>query len=134
MSININNTTSFFQFENRESLRNTAKNILQKSSTNEQLSKDLLNKTIFEQNNSLKEYFPDTQMFILKSSTQGTLSNTLKETQKYLKKHSVPNENKKKYVLGEILGLESLNEELSYTGELANFEIDKNTKNIFIAA
>ena len=73
-------------------------------------------------------------MFILKSSTQGTLSNTLKETQKYLKKHSVPNENKKKYVLGEILGLESLNEELNYTGELANFEIDKNTKNIFIAA
>ena len=70
------------------------------------------------------------------ASTQISINNSLKETLKYLKNHA----NKKSVkapVLGELWNIFSSNNEASeknpYKGELYDFEIDKNAKNIFAA-
>ena len=100
-----------YQLENSEFLRSAAKNILNRSASPEATQR-IIEKTLFN------------------SDVQ------LKETLKYLKNHA----NKKSVkapVLGELWNIFSSNNEASeknpYKGELYDFEIDKNAKNIFAA-
>lgn len=119
-----------FQFENREILKNTAKNILGNSGAPSETTQRIIDKTLFEG----QEINP--QLSVIKAATQISANNTLKETLKYLKSHA----NKKPHktpMLGDLWNVLSANNEASehnpYKGELVDFEIDKNAKNIFAA-
>ena len=124
MSINISTKMGF---ENREFLKNTAKEILQKSGADNEKSNELAQKTIL---GSVLEN--SSNLSILKASTQITLNNSLKETLKYLQAHA--NDKRKKYVLGELWeALGNFDDSNENSGELIDFEVDYNNKNIFAA-
>lgn len=127
MGLNITHAMNSFQFENRENLRNTAKNILNKQGASSETTQKVLEQTIFQ-----KEYLQSPQLNVLRASTQITLSDSLKETLKYLKEQAHKKSNKQP-VLGELWNIVN-NTEKSYEGELIDFEIDSSVKNIFIAA
>ena len=126
MSINITHTMNSSQFENRENLRNAAKNILNKQGASAEASKKILEETIFSE----KKY--NTQFDILRASSQITLNDSLKETLKYLK-NQANKKTKKEPVFGELWNIIN-NEDRSYEGELIDFVIDSSLKNIFAAA
>jgi hypothetical protein len=112
-------------FENRNNLRNTAKDILNRQGATENGMKSVLNETIFSNSNS------NPQLSIIQASSQITLNNSLKETLKYLKTQA----NKKvakEPVLGELWNLFD-KEDLNYQGELVDFVIDNSVENIFAA-
>lgn len=125
MGINITHTMSSFQFENRENLRNTAKQILNNQSSSTEAIRKIVEQTVFPVQNS--------QQLILNMSSQVTLNNSLKETLKYLKSHA-NKKTEKEPVLGELWNIMSKESNNTYTGELQDFEIDENAKNIFAAA
>ncbi len=126
------NVSTSMGFENRDFLKSAAEQIIQKSGAESEKANQIAEKAVFDtRSNALK-----TQFTVLNSSAQITLNNSLKETLKYLRAHA--NETKhKKYVLGELWNVFSANNEASeknpYRGELYDFEIDKNVKNIFAA-
>ena len=126
MSINITHTMNSFQFESKENLRNAAKDILNRQGVDAQKTNKILEQTIFTTKNS------NTQLDILKSSSQITLNDSLKETLKYLKNNAYK-KRKKEPVLGELWNIIN-NEEKSYDGELVDFVVDSSLKNIFAAA
>lgn len=127
MTINITHTMNSSQFENRENLRNTARNILNRQGATSESTKKILEETIFSDNK-----YNNPQLSILKASSQITLNNSLKETLKYLKTQA-HKKNVKQAVLGELW--EKVNkEEKPYNGELVDFIIDPSVKNIFVAA
>ena len=135
MGLNVSMNYSY-QLENRENLRNAARNILNNSGASSEATQKIIEKTIFDGDKQLKETYTNPQLSVLKASTQITLNESLKETLKYLKEHA----NKKvakKPVLGELWSIFTTNNEASeknpYHGELYEFEIDKNAKNIFAA-
>ena len=72
----------------------------------------------------------------MKASTQISINNTLKETLKYLKSHA-KKETKKTPVFGELWNIASANNQASeknpYQNELYEYQIDKDTVNIFAA-
>ena len=111
-------------FENREFLRNTAKQILQKSGANEKQADSIV------KNQVIAEYGKTAEANIYGMSAQITLNNSLKETLKYLQAHA--NDRRKKYVLGDLWNKFS-EQENTYQGELVDFEVDYNIKNIFAA-
>ena len=128
MSINITHTMNSSQFESRENLRNTAKNILNRQGAAETTSEKVLRETIFPNNNT----YQNPQLSIIKASTQISLNQNLKETLKYLKTQG----NKKvvkEPVLGELWNLLEKKDEKTYNGELIDFEIDNSIINIFAA-
>ena len=132
MSINISHTSNF-QFESRENLKNTAKNILNKQGTSSETLQKIIDSTIFDKNGQLKDVYPNPQLAIIKASSQISINNSLKETLKYLKSQA----NKKvikEPILGEIWSLFEEKTENSYEGELVDFVIDNSIKNIFAAA
>lgn len=132
MSINISHTNSF-QFENREHLRNTAKDILSKNGSSSEAMQKIIDKTIFDMEGQRREIYTNPQLAIIKASSQISVNNSLKETLKYLKSQA----NKKivkEPVLGELWDLFEDKREEVYQGELLDFEIDSSAKNIFIAA
>ena len=126
MSINITHTMNNSHFENRENLRNAAKNILNRQGASAEASKKILEETIFSE----KKY--NTQFDILRASSQITLNDSLKETLKYLKTQA-NKKTKKEPVFGELWNIIN-NEDRSYEGELIDFVIDSSLKNIFAAA
>ena len=131
MGLNVTHTLGSFQFENRENLRNTAKDILQKQGASNENMQRILDKTIFDSDGRL---YSSSQLAVIKASTQMSLNNSLKETLKYLKNHA-SKKTRKEYAFGEIWNLinnEDITEE--YKGELIDFEIDENITNIFAAA
>lgn len=128
MGLNITHAMTNFQFESKENLRNTAKDILQKHGASENSIQKIIEQPVFSSVN----LYPNPQLAIIKASSQITLNNSLKETLKYLKSHS-NNKNNKKPILGE-LWEEIEGKEISYEGELIDFEIDMSAKNIFAAA
>ncbi|MBE7711121.1 MAG: hypothetical protein E7Z92_03165 [Cyanobacteria bacterium SIG31] len=128
MGLNITHTNSF-QFENRENLRNTARDLLAKQGASQEASNKILEQTIFNQTKPEASYAP--HLAIIKASSQISVNNTLKETLKYLKSHS-GKKTAKEPVLGELWNLFN-KEELNYQGELADFEIDNSIANIFAA-
>ena len=128
MGLNITHAMSNFQFENKENLKNSAKDILQKQGASENSIKKITEQPVFSSLNS----YHNPQLAIIKASSQISLNNNLKETLKYLKLHS-NNKSNKRPVLGE-LWEEIEGKEISYEGELLDFEIDMSVKNIFSAA
>lgn len=125
MTINIMHTMNSSHFENRNNLRNTAKDILNRQGATENGMKNILNETIFSNRN------PNPQLSIIQASSQITLNNSLKETLKYLKSHT-NNKPKKQPVLGELWEIAN-KEDLEYKGELIDFVVDSSLKNIFAA-
>lgn len=133
----LNVSASFtYNLDNREALKNAAKNILNKGGASAEAAQQIIEKTLFNNDTALREAYINPQMSVIKASTQITLNNSLKETLKYLKEHA----NKKvvkEPVLGELWNIFTTNNESSeknpYKGELYNFEIDKNARNIFAA-
>lgn len=123
MSINITQTmNSFQQFENRENLRNTAKQILNNKGASKEGVNRIMEATVFD-------YQP--QLAIIKASSQISVNNSLKETLKYLKSHAAKRQAKEP-VLGELWNIFT-SKEISEENELFNFEIDENAENIFAA-
>ena len=135
MGLNVSASMAY-NLDNGEILRNAAKNILNKGGASEEATKNIIEKTLFNNDNTLKEIYTSPQIAVLKASAQITLNESLKETLKYLREHA----NKKvvkEPVLGELWNIFTANNEASeknpYHGELYDFEIDKNAKNIFAA-
>ena len=126
MGLNISQAMNNSHFENKENLRNTAKNILSKQGASAEKAQQIIEQSIFPQ-----QKYPNLGMSILSTSTQITLNNSLKETLKYLKNNS--KKEVKKHKLGELKNLKTLNNS-NYEGELANYEINYNEGNFFIAA
>ena len=124
MGMNITHTMNSFQFENRENLRNTARDILNKKAP-EKTVENIAEKA-FNANTS----YQNPQLAIIKASSQISVNNSLKETLKYLKTHANKKEIKK-HVLGELW--DTVKTEAEYNGELLDFEIDLFAKNIFAA-
>lgn len=123
MGINITHTMgSFQQFENRENLRNAAKNILNRQNASSESVQKIIDKTVFDYN---------PQLSIIKASTQISINNSLKETLKYLKSHAAKKPAKEP-VLGELWNIANSNKEIE-NNELYDFEIDNSVKNIFAA-
>ena len=120
------NVSTSMGFENRQFLKNTAKEILQKNGAEPDKAQEVAQKAIF----AGSDFVSSTELNTLKASTQITLNNSLKETLKYLKAHA--NDKRKKYVLGELWEQIDKNTD-NYNGELIDFEIDDNLKNIFAA-
>jgi len=116
--------------------RNAAKNILANSGASGESSSKIIEETIFQQKNSYTDAYPNSQLAIIKASTQISVNGTLKETLKYLREHA-NQKVLKTPILGELWETFSVNnqasEENPYRGELVDFQIDKNTKNIFAA-
>ncbi len=125
-----------YNLDNGEILRNAAKNILNKGGASEEATRNIIEKTLFNNDAVLREVYTNPQMSVLKASTQITLNESLKETLKYLKEHA-NRKVAKEPVLGELWNIFTANNEASeknpYHGELYDFEIDKNAKNIFAA-
>ena len=135
MGLNVSASLTY-NLDNSEILRSTAKNILNKSGASTEATQKIIEKTLFNNDIALRESYTNPQLSVLKASTQITLNESLKETLKYLKEHA----NKKvakKPVFGELWSIFTTNNEASeknpYHGELYEFEIDKNAKNIFAA-
>ena len=124
MSINVSTSMGF---ENREFLRNTAKQILQKGGTSPEKAFEIAQKAVF----ASSDFLSSTELNALKASTQITLNKSLKETLKYLHAHA--NDKRKKYILGELWEKFEKKEEDNYQGELIDFELDYNLTNIFAA-
>ncbi len=135
MALNVSMDYSY-QLENREYLRNAAKNILNNSGANSETAQKIIEKTIFDSSQQIKEVYTNPQLAVLKASTQISLNGTLKETLKYLKTHAKKQEVKEP-VFGELWNIFSANNQASeknpYQDTLYTFEIDMNAKNIFAA-
>jgi len=119
-----------YPLDNGEVLRNAAKNILNNKNASPEATQKIIEKTLF--NNSdmqMKDLYTNPQLAILKASTQISINKSLKETLKYLSSKKIA----KKHVLGELWNEFKDAGESSYDGELYDFEIDKNAKNIFAA-
>ena len=123
MTINITHTMNNFQFENRENLRNAAKNILLRQNASGEAAQKIIDKTVFDYN---------PQLSIIKASTQISVNNSLKETLKYLKNHA-SKKPAKEPVLGELWNIVNGKKEI-IENELFDIEIDNSAKNIFAAA
>ncbi len=135
MGLNVSASLAY-NLEKSDILRNNARTILNNGGASSEVTEKIIEKTLFNNNETLKEVYTTPQMSVLKASTQITLNESLKETLKYLKEHARKNDNKKP-VLGELWNIFETNNNASeqnpYRGELYDFEIDKNAKNIFAA-
>ena len=125
------NVSTQMGFENPNLLRNTARDILQKSGISQEKTVETIKQTVFATN----EQILPAQESVLKASTQITLNNSLKETLKYLRAHA--NDKRKEPKFGElwqVLGTTNEDSEKNpYKGELVDFEISKDAINIFAA-
>ena len=54
MELNITNTKDFFQFENKEALKNSAKEILTKECASNEKINNIINNSVFLSGNSMK--------------------------------------------------------------------------------
>lgn len=132
MGINITHTMDLFQFENKENLRNAARNILNKQGASEETAQKMVEKTIFDSDKQIKEVYSNPQLAVIKASSQISMNNTLRETLKYLKSHANQKITKEP-VLGELWEKLNSTKEDSYKGELLDFQIDDSAVNIFAA-
>ena len=125
MNFNITSTMNNSQFENKENLRQAAKNILNRKGASTESTIKILEQTIFS------DYNRRAEIDILKLSSQITMNESLKETLKYLKTKNKEKTNKKA-IFGELWN--TINSEEDYCGELVDFVVDSSLKNIFVAA
>ncbi len=133
MGLNVSTTMGF---ENQNVLRNAAKDILNNSGASQESSAKIIDQAIFETRKSYTDIYPNSQLAIIKASTQISVNGTLKETLKYLREHA-NQRTVKTPILGELWENFSINNQDSeknpYEGELVDFKIDEKTKNIFAA-
>lgn len=132
MGLNITQTMNNMNFENRESLRNAAKDILNRQGASAETTRSILENTIFNTSNRGGDFYVNPQLAILKASSQISMNNNLKETLKYIKSQAHKKQAKQP-VFGELWN-SLIETELYNENELLEFEIDNNAKNIFIAA
>lgn len=136
MGLNVSASNSYL-LDNQEVLRNTAKNILSKGGASTEATQKIIEKTLFNNNNQLKDIYTNPQLSVIKASTQISLNNSLKETLKYLKEQAAK-KTPKEPKFGELWNIVSTENNASeknpYKGELCDYQIDKNIKNIFAAA
>lgn len=123
MGINITQTMNSFQFESRENLRNTARDILNKQGASQKTVQKILEKTIFDNHNSA-------QLAIMKASTQIKLNESLKETLKYLN-NKATKRTQKTPVFGELWNQVNNDENKI---DIIEMEFNFDTENIFAAA
>lgn len=129
MGLNITHTLGSFQFENKDQLRQHAKNLLNRQGASEEAVDKIINQTIFKNEaNAI-----NSQLAILQTSTQITLNNSLKDTLKYLRNNAHKKEVKKP-VFGELWEISTHDESEIYNGELSDYIVDTNSNNIFVAA
>ena len=119
------NVSTSMNFENRDFLRSTAKQVLQHSGANEEQAEPVVVK-----NQISSAYEKSAEMNIYGMSAQITLNNSLKETLRYLKVHA--KDKRKNYILGDLWDKFSEQDETD-ANELVDFEVDYNLKNIFAA-
>lgn len=121
------NVSTSMGFENRDFLKDTAKQILKKGGAEEGETAEIVQKVT----SSIMER-QEMAYNGLRAAAQITLNNSLNETLRYLRSHA--NDKRKKYVLGELWeqfgGYDD--EEASESG-LIDLEIDFGVKNIFAA-
>lgn len=131
MGFNVSTTT---MFETGDMVRSNAKSILTNTSSAAKAAASTANSTIFD--NEAFVTSQNSQLAIIKAATQISVNSTLNETLKYLKTHA-NRKITKTPILGELWNIVSTNnestEENPYKGELIEFQIDKNVKNIFAA-
>ena len=132
MEFNIKTNMNLQSFENRENLRNAAKNILKKQGTSENSMQKILDLSVFDK--TVRNYDAFKTQNVINAAMAISLHNSLRETSKYLKNKKVEVKKKEIAILGSISDLFSENEENNYDGELKDFEIDFSVKNIFAAA
>ena len=132
MNLNIAHTMNNSNFENRESLKNTARNILNRQGTSAEVINSIVEKSIFNNTNKNGDFYINAQLAILQASSQISLNGNLKETLKYIKNRAHKKQVKEP-VFGELWNSLSKNEPNQEIEEL-DFIIDTNAKNIFIAA
>ena len=128
MGINITQTMNSSQFENRENLRNAARDILNRQGGSKESLQNILDKTIFDYEGKV---YPNAQLAIIKASSKISTNDKLKETLKYLKSHSAKKAEKKP-VLGELWNL--FNDETKEYQPIDDIEVDYSLENIFAAA
>lgn len=139
MGLNVSASNSYL-LDNQEVLRNTAKNILSKGGASTEATQKIIEKTLFNYDNQLKDVYTNPQLSVIKASTQISINNSLKETLKYLKEQAAKKELKelKELKFGELWNIISTGNNASeknpYKGELCDYQIDKNIKNIFAVA
>ena len=132
MGLNITHTMNNMNFENRESLRNAAKDILNRQGASAETTRSILENTIFNTSNRGGDFYVNPQLAILKASSQISMNSNLKETLKYIKSQAHKKQTKQP-VFGELWN-SLIETEFNNENELLEFEIDNNAKNIFIAA
>lgn len=116
------NVSTSMGFENRNFLRSTAKQILQRGGASEEKAESILK--------TQGDYFVRPEADVYTTSSQITLNKSLKETLRYLSAHAA--DKRKHHVLGELW--DKFNEQNeAYQGELIDFEIDYSLDNIFAA-
>ena len=120
------NVSTQMSFENKDALKNAARDILRRSNASKETTEKIVEKPVFTNNYN-------SQADILRASAQITLNNSLRETLRYLRAqgHRKP---KKSPVLGELWNLANkTKEETSDNKEIFDIEIDLNQHNIFAA-
>ena len=132
MSMNITHTMNTFNFESRDSLRNAAKDILNRQGASNESMQKIIDETIFNSKQNAVMSSLNPQLAIIKASSQITMNNSMKETLKYLKSQATKKA-KKEPVFGELWNQISESED-DYSGELIDFVVDSEHKNIFAAA
>lgn len=120
------NVSTSMGFENRDFIREKAKQILQKNGTEEKIADGIAKKMAYYTSANR-----DAGLSILAASSQITLNSSLKETLRYLNAHA--NDKRKQYVLGELWDKLGKYQDENTNGELIDFEIDYNSENIFAA-
>ena len=128
MGLNVTQTMSGYQFENREQQRNVMKEIFGEQGASEEVAEKLIDKTIFNSKDSM--IYSNAQLSILKAASQISVNGSLKETLKYLKGQPLQKAAKTP-VLGELWNLFT-KEQSEYEG-IIDLEIDFSADNIFAA-
>ena len=131
MALNITHTMNSFHFENRENLKNTARDILNRQGASSESMQKVMEQTVFDTKIKYNSIYQP-QLAIISAASQIAANTNLKETLKYLKNQAAKKA-PKEHVLGELWEIFSETNKEEYTGELYNLEIDL-SKNFFIAA
>lgn len=135
MGLNVSaSMESGFRFENKENLKNAAKNILTKAGKSEEAAQNLSQRMIMSVDKQIRDSYVNSQLAVIKASSQISMNKPLKETLKYLKSHATK-KTVKQPVLGELWELFSATkqDEPDDENELMYMVIDLNAKNIFAA-
>lgn len=116
-------------------INNTLSNFPNKQTTEHNNNTLSEQKNIISENESFNTSVLNSQQYVLMTSTQITLNNSLKETLKYLNSHK--KQTRKEPRLGDLWRILNVDnnetEKNPYNSEIIEIQIDENAKNIFAA-